>query len=51
MDKEFRKWMRWFGKTHKPYKVGKLALKFIKPHYVTTAGSISAVDSNPTRGE
>jgi len=43
MDKEFRKWMRRFGKTHKPYKVGKLALKF--------TGSISAVDSNPTRGE
>lgn len=21
MDREFRKWMRWFGKTHKPYKV------------------------------
>ena len=22
MDREFRKWMRWFGKTYKPYKVG-----------------------------
>ena len=21
MDREFRKLMRWFGKTHKPYKV------------------------------
>ena len=21
MDREFRKWMSWFGKTHKPYKV------------------------------
>ncbi|XP_078355909.1 histone-lysine N-methyltransferase, H3 lysine-79 specific-like, partial [Oculina patagonica] len=23
MDREFRKWMRWFGKTHKPYKLEK----------------------------